>query len=178
MNNKIIALFLLTLAVLPAIAFAVPKPVSTYDNPKGKVNGQAGKSSVNHLYLVEKNPTNPLWPIISDGAWGKMTFKDTQNGKFDFNGHKLTPKAEYSLIYYPDPWPGTGCKVLGTGTANKGGNVHIAGKFDFNTIPIAGDQNAPSGSKIWLVLSNDVNCETTGMIGWNPTEYLFEYALI
>lgn len=173
MNNKIIALFLLTLAAMPAIAFAMPKSVSTYDT-NAKNNGPAGKSSVNNLYLVEKNPAD--WTIVPDGAWGKLTF-NKKNDKFDFNGHDLQSATSYSLIYYPDPWPGTNCQVLGTSTTNKGGNVHIAGKFDFNKIPISTDQNYGKGAKIWLVLSSDVSCPA-GMTAWNPTGYLFEYALI
>jgi hypothetical protein len=173
MNMKLIALFLLTLAVLPAIAFAVPKSVSTYDG-NAKPNGNAGKSTVGHLYLVEKDPTT--WAIVQDGSWGKMNY-NTKNSKFDFNGHKLTPSTSYSLIYYPDPWPGAGCKLLGTGTTNKGGNVHIKGTFDFSSIPIATDANVANGAKIWLVSAADVNC-LTGMTAWNPTEYLFEYSLI
>ncbi len=170
--KKIIAMLLAAMIVLPTIALAIPKPVSTYDNPKGKVNGPAGKSGVVRLYLVEKDPTD--WTIVENGAWGKLKF-NTKNDKFVFNGHKLNPDTEYSLIYYPDPWPGVGCKVLGSSTANEDGNVHIAGMFDFDSIPIAGDTN--SGTKIWLVLKNDQNCPT-GMTGWNPTEYLFEYNLI
>ena len=34
------------------------------------------------------------------------------------------------------------------------------------------------GAKIWLILSSDVDCENSKMIGWNPTEYLFEHNLI
>ena len=37
---------------------------------------------------------------------------------------------------------------------------------------------AYEGAKIWLVLSSDVDCDMAYMIGWNPTEYLFEYDLI
>ncbi|GAI83933.1 unnamed protein product, partial [marine sediment metagenome] len=29
-------------------------------------------------------------------------------------------------------------------------------------------------AKIWLVLTDDVDCEGNEMFGWNPTEYLFE----
>lgn len=170
------------LSAIPVITLAMPKVVSTYDTPPGKaagkVNGQAGKSKTAHLYLVEKDPTNPDWPIVSNGAWGKLTFKDTADGKFVFNGHKLEKKTAYTLIYYPDPWPGNGLMCIGTGTTNNGGNVGIRGTFDFDTIPIEADTN--EGAKIWLVLTSDVDC-TTGsskMTAWNPTEYLFEYQLI
>ena len=49
---------------------------------------------------------------------------------FVFNGHGLEVDEEYMLIYYPDPWPGTGLICLGEGTANGGGEVHIAGSVE------------------------------------------------
>jgi hypothetical protein len=130
----------------------------------------AKKEKVSPLYLYEKNPAD--WTIVPDGAWGKMTFKDS---KFDFKGHELEAGVEYALIYYPDPWPGAGLIVLGTDKSDKKGNVHISEKFNFTSIPIAGDLNAP-GAKIWLVLAADQ--DGTKMIDWNPTEYLFENNLI
>ena len=44
--------------------------------------------------------------------------------------------------------------------------------------PSAAEFDANDGAKIWLVLSEDVDCDAQQMIGWNPAEYLFEYALI
>ena len=124
----------------------------------------------NNVYLYEKNPAD--WTIVPDGAWGKLNYLPDQ---FVFNGHGLEAGVEYALVYYPDPWPGTGLMVLGSGTANNGGNVHIAGDFDFSLIPIVGDTNTP-GAKIWLVLAADQ--DGNQMTGWNPTEYLFENNLI
>jgi hypothetical protein len=135
----------------------------------GPAQGINDKGKTEHLYLFEKDPAT--WEIVPDGAWGKMSF---QADSFVFNGHGLEAGFIYSLVYYPDPWPGTGLMVLGTGTADEFGDVHIAGDFDFTAIPIAGDENA--GAKIWLVLSSDVG--DGQMAGWNPTEYLFEYQLI
>ena len=143
--------------------------------------GQAGKSNIAHLSLVEKDPTS--WEIVEDGAWGKMTY--TFSGPsfdFVFNGHSLEPGSEYTLIYYPDPWPGTGLICLGSGVVDEEGNVHIAASVDTGDLPFETDANYPDGAKIWLVLSGDVYCnddnDETKMIGWNPTEYLFEYDLI
>lgn len=130
---------------------------------------ETGKSESEHLYLYEKNPTT--WEIVEGGAWGKMNFSV---GRFTFNGHGLAVEQEYSLIYYPDPWPGNGLMVLGTGVAHGDGDVNIRGSFDFAGIPIEGDEN--EGAKIWLVLSSDVG--EGKMIGWHPAEYLFEYMLI
>jgi hypothetical protein len=84
----------------------------------------------------------------------------------------LIPGEEYTLIYYPDPWPGTNLSVFGNATADEYGDVHFSGSFDFSTIPNEDDENNPF-AKIWLILFNDQ--DGVQMIGWNPTEYLFEY---
>ena len=133
---------------------------------------QAGKSNIAHLYLHEKDPAT--WEIVDDGAWGKMKY-NLSGSEFDFvfNGHALEPGKDYTLIYYPDPWPGTGLINLGSGIANEEGDVHIAESVDTGDLPAERDEN--DGAKIWLILSSD--CERV-MIGWNPTEYLFEYDLI
>lgn len=129
---------------------------------------QAGKSDIAHVYLFEKDPIT--WEIVENGAWGKMKY-NLEGATFDFvfNGHNLTPDLSYTLIYYPDPWPGNGLICLGTEMANDECNVHIKGSID------TGDM---LDAKIWLVLSSDVDCENAKMIGWNPTAYLFEYDLI
>ena len=146
------------LLVMSSFVIAV-KPASTY-TPYAKNNGQAGKSDMNHLYLVEKDAN---WVIIPDGALGKMAFDDEN---FVFNGHGLENK-DYTLVRYEgDAWAGVEC--LASGTANKGGNLNLAGSI------------GTYGDKVWLVLTSDVDC-TLGaqkMIGWNPSEYLFEYDLI
>lgn len=113
-----------------------------------------------------------------------MNFKEDM---FVFNGHGLTPGEVYSLIYYPDPWPGVGLVELGSGVVGEDGNVHIKGSFDFTSIPIDGDANdgGPgdaydyAGAKIWLVLRNDISREgVVKMESWHPDSYLFEYQLI
>jgi hypothetical protein len=139
-------------------------------------SGPAGKSNVGHLNLFEKDPAT--WKIVEGGAWGKMTYNlSGPEFEFGFNGHGLEAGVEYCLIYYPDPWPGKGLICLGCATANGGGNVRIAGSVNTGDLPAEGDENE-DGAKIWLVLAEDVDCEAAQMIGWNPTEYLFEEALI
>ena len=142
---------------------------------RGKT-GQAGKSNVGHLYLVEKDPSGE-WPVVDGGAWGKMKYNlSGSTFNFVFNAHGLEADTDYTLIYYPDPWPGDGLICLGTGTANTNGDVHIKARVNTGDLPAEADEN--DGAKIWLVLSSDVECDNSGMIGWNPTEYLFEYDLI
>jgi hypothetical protein len=164
-----------------------------------------GFNKLGILYLFEKTPlpnAEPVgpWPIVSNGAWGRMSYNlwgPTFN--FVFHGRRLAPGEEYTLIYYPDPWPGENLICLGSGTANKGGNLLIKGREDIGTsLPAEYDanwtpcgENAPAdclsgavGAKIWLVLTSDVDCGKVQselppqMKGWNPTEYLFEYNLI
>jgi len=140
--------------------------------------GVLGKSNVAHLYLYEKTPadlTDPPtpWEIVDKGAWGKMKYStEGEEFEFVFNGHGLEAGEDYTLIYYPDPWPGTGLICLGEGTANNGGNVHIAASVDTEgDLPIESDVN--DGAKIWLVLTDDLD-GVGGWNAWNPTEYLFE----
>jgi hypothetical protein len=150
-------------------------------------SGAAGKSNVGHLYLYEKDSNDPNWAIVPNGAWGKMKY-NLSGPTFDFvfNGHVLEPSTSYTLIYYPDPWPGTGLICLGNAMSNEGGNVHIAGSVNTGSLPALSDWNNLSnpnhsvggtvidGAKIWLVLSSDVDFTARRMIGWNPNRYLFE----
>src|SRR4030042_4949363 len=52
-------------------------------------------------------PSGP-WPIFPDNKmWGKLDYSlwgDTF--KFSFSGRGLLPDTNYTLIYYPDPFPG------------------------------------------------------------------------
>lgn len=180
MRRKLLVSCVGCLAIVFFMAsFAIAK------NPKGP-SGPAGKSNVARLYLYEKSPVD--WTIVEDGAWGKMKYR--MSGpyfEFVFNGKKLVRGENYTLIYYPDPWPGSGLICLGTDTARGRGNVHIEGQvFIGEGLPLPEDLNNPEnpgheacstcidGAKIWLVLSDDVDCEGQLMIGWNPSEYLFE----
>jgi hypothetical protein len=142
---------------------------------------QAGEANAAHLYLVEKNPAD--WTPVPGGAWGKMRYRPAApTFDFVFNGHKLVARESYTLLYYPDPWPGSGLICLGMAMADDWGNVHIKGQIATGNLPAVDDENYlkdPPGAKIWLVSSADVDCKVEHiMIGWNPTEYLFEGNLI
>jgi len=142
--------------------------------------GQAGKSNVAHLYLYEKMDDGSMdWPAVEGGAWGKMKYNLSGNEfEFVFNGHGLVADMDYTLIYYPDPWPGNGLICLGDGIANVDGDVHIAGLVDTGDLPAIGDENHADGAKIFLVLSDDVDCVDQKMTSWNGVKYLFEGELI
>lgn len=145
--------------------------------------GRAGKSNVQFINLYEKDPSDPLWPIVAGGARGRLKFNVSgETFDFVFNGHRLQPNIGYSLIYYADPWPGNNPGAhIASGTSNGGGNIHLAGSAELNTdIPNTSDANT-TGGKMWLVLSADYNsgiAVTGPMTGWNPTAYLFEHNLV
>ncbi|MGB2986310.1 MAG: hypothetical protein WBE26_10545 [Phycisphaerae bacterium] len=147
---------------------------------RGGKTSRAGKSNTGHLVLCEKDPE---WACVEDGAWGKMNYRlSGPVFRFVFNGHGLEPESMYTLIYYPDPWPGEGLICLGEGMGDEFGNVHIRAMVNTCDLPAPFDENE-DGAKIWLVLSSDIDCEGDDvqgprMVGWNPTEYLFEYDLI
>ena len=117
--------------------------------------------------------------IVEDGAFGKMTY-NTKTGKLIFNGHRLEAQTGYSLINFARvdiEWPAT-INVLGEGTSNNGGNLHIAGTYAYadlawDTTP---DTGSEEGYKIWLVLSEDITDEK--LEGWTPEKILFEVELI
>jgi hypothetical protein len=154
---------------------------------------QAGKMKMNQkwlrIFLYEKD--SATWDTLGkEGAWGFLDYRPQGTVfKFLFVGKKLEPGVDYTLIYYPDPWPGNGLICLGSGIADVDGKLKIVGKGDptspfyaepqsTGNLPADYDDNAAYGAKIWLVLSSDVDCMTEQMIGWNPTEYLFENTLI
>jgi len=155
-------------------------------------------------------PGQGPWPVLNDktrsgrleySLWGDKF-------RFSFSGHGLMPATKYTLIYYADPWPGNrGLICLGSGQSTpdkakgkgkwkwgqKGGNLEIHGEADIKTslpVPTDGNYNpvppnsGAVGAKIWLVLSDDVQCEPTSqittpqMVKWNPVSYLFEYNMI
>ena len=156
-------------------------------------SGPAGKSNIGHLYLYEKTPDPELtrddpWLIVEGGAWGKMKY-NLSGPTFDFvfNGHGLPIGQEYTLIYYPDPWPGEGLICLGSGIVvecedelqDGAGNIHIEESINTGDLPIEGDANFENGAKIFLVPSGDVDCAGQVMVGWTGDDAnLYEGALI
>jgi len=185
----IVALLITGLMIVPSMANS-PEWEAGEKGP----SGQAGKSNIGHLYLYEKAPISESeedrakpWLIVEDGMWGKMKY-NLLGPTFDFvfNGHGLEVDAAYTLIYYPDPWPGTGLICLGSGIVTEcvdddcvgdGGNIHIAGSVDTGNLPIESDEN--DGAKIFLVPFDDVDCDGHEMRGWTGDDAnLYEGALI
>ena len=133
------------------------------------------------LSLYEKDPVT--WDIVPDGASGEIIFGSARpTFCFSLCANGLEGNQDYTLIYYPDPWPGDGLICLGTSTTDEHGRLRLQVQYtdalNIGDMPRECDDNYPTGAKIWLVLSADVDCVNQTMIGWNPTEYLFENNLI
>jgi hypothetical protein len=207
MKKIIILMVVVALTVLMSIAMANHKGNQKGDQQGDQKGDQQGDQKAGRLFLFQKCDTtligNPNydsagcpsgpgpWPVFLDnGMWGKLDYSLWgKEFKFSFEGKRLLPKKNYTLIYYADPWPGNYSICLGSGKTNKAGNIEIHGSQDIGTgLPVSGDANykaVPNGSgavgaKIWLVLSDDVKCTngSSNMLNWNPTAYLFEYNLI
>jgi len=174
--KKYIGLVLIVL-LIGALMVGFTTAVAETDLSKKGPDGQAGDSNTGLLYLYEKNIN---WEIVEDGVRGEMKYNlSGEEFEFVFNGYGLEADSDYTLIYYPDPWPGAGLICLGNGIANKGGNVHIEGPVKIDTdlpVPqsISSDTQPIGGAKIWLVLTDDIDCDNSSMTAWNPSKYLFE----
>ncbi len=126
------------------------------------------------IQLSIKDPST--WQPVPGAASGTLIYSPTGptfEYEFDASGLNI---VEYLLIYYPDPWPGNGLIVLGSGTPTTIGDLHLEGSVDTGDLPAAGDPNP--GAKIWLVPSNYVNQTACCMTGWNVSQFLLEVELV
>ena len=135
------------------------------------------------MVLVQKDYTDPTWPVIN---WPDtyVEIKYWEYGPtFDYilKGYGLPATIDYEFIYYADPWPSDeGCHITDVDSIADG-TLYLEGSKELNNhLPVAADDNYPTGAKLWLVLDADwVGAGFTGsMVGWNPADYLFEYDLI
>lgn len=143
-----------------------------------QMNAPGPKGVLATLNMDNKNPTT--WEPIADNMQGTLTYNTSGNTfNYSFTGSGLQNGTQYSLIYYADPYPGNyPGKLIDTMTTDGSGAVSKAGNVELGMdLPTSPDTNSP-GAKIWLVPSNRYNSSTNSIIGWNPTEYLFEMNLI
>jgi hypothetical protein len=170
---------LMTLPILQVLAIN--------PNSNAPTNG-LGKSKNDHLYLFQKD-SDEDWEIVDDPKWAKINFNNKQN-KFVLNAHGLTPESDFELICYLDPWPGDDSVLLGNGTSDEEGNLHIRGEVDIDYLHEVAEAKLleyeedpeaavlADGQKIWLVPAADFDEEAQVMVGWNPDDILFEFDLL
>ena len=149
------------------------------DTATSEVTILSPNPNLGYLRLFQKDPAD--WSVVEGGARGLLRY--TSTGLmfiFHFDGHDLSPYTKYTLIYYPDPWPGDGLICLASDTTNYHGMLrNLVGAVRIKGgLPAEGDENYPDGAKIWLVRSEDVDCNGKMMVDWEPEAYLFEENLI
>lgn len=130
--------------------------------------------------LVSKTPSG-AWPVIWTGAFGVLKYPSSGSTfDYEFDGHRLQPNTNYSLIYYADPWPGNyPGALIATGASNSKGDLQLSGSVDLGMdLPDPADANSPTGAKIWLLPSSNYDSSTHAVTAWNPSSYLFEYNLV
>jgi len=138
---------------------------------RAPMNGPS-KSTNKNVEMVKKNPEN--WGIIP-GPIGRYTYKlvDTKISGV-FNGHGLIGGKAYTLVSYKG---GDKVVVLGSGTANDNGDLHIiSDPVDVGSAQEwTGDYlGQPAGYKIWLVPGEHIAIEK---LTWHPNAFLFERSL-
>lgn len=157
------------------------------------IDGTAGIDAKYQAFmiLVQKGED---WAIIQSNTVALLKYVPVNDTfEFELEAYNLIAGADYSLIYYADPWPGAGGCLIDSETANSSGHLILEGLEDIGSIPVASDDNIDDdnryantpdyyahthGAKIWLVLSNDYSEVEGEMIDWNPESYLFETDLI
>ena len=129
--------------------------------------------------MDNKDPVT--WNPIVDAMSGTLTYNTSgPDFNYSFTGTGLQPSTNYSLIYYADPYPGNNPGALiDTMTTDGSGNVTKSNNIELGMdLPNSSDANYPAGAKVWLVPSIRYNAGANSIIGWNPTEYLFEINLL
>ncbi len=82
--------------------------------------------------------------------------------------------TNYTLVYYPDPWPGTGMICLGSALSGSDQTIAItASNALAQDLPLSGDLNSPN-AKLWLLPSNTITGCGGNIIGWPCSSIMFE----
>lgn len=158
--------------LIVCMIFATPVFMATaaqdYETQSGPMDYL--KANAVHVDYVE---LDEYLDPVEHGASGKLQYeKDTH--EFVFNAHGLDPGVHYALIAQGGMAHFTYI-ILGDGIAGSGGNIHLEGIVDTDSIQTEG------GAPTYLVLYDDMEWiyEVDGTFeGWilhrdHPTEYLF-----
>jgi len=133
------------------------------------------KFEIGHTYLYAKDAN---WDVVQGGGWATMQYRTGGDQfLFELDAHRLYAQTDYTALYYAEPW-GMPVRCLGSGMTNSHGDLHLMQAVDTGDLPASYDANYPTGAKIWLVVSTDVDCATERMTAWRPSLYLFESMLI
>lgn len=148
-----------------------------------QLNAPGPEGVQSSVVLENKNPITWV-EITGDDIGGTLSY-NTSGPTFiyDFAGKVPLANTAYCLIYYADPWPGDGVNhstgmeiVCGSSDSNR--DLALNGNENLGDLPDTNDQNYPGGAKLQVVLDADYDNTNHRMVGWNPSNYLFEMNLI
>lgn len=156
-----------------------PQGVCTADNTtpidlQGP-QGQAGASHVAHTDFVKLDTAGNV--VASDSS-ARMMY-DWYASTFDYvlNAHQLDAGSQWTLTFQPETTGTVLC--LGNGTANGGGELHLANSIELNSNlppnldPAADPSTQPPDAKLALVPTADVDCTAGTMKTAEPNKYLW-----
>lgn len=131
------------------------------------------------LNLQEKNPAD--WSVVENGAFGQVTLSSIKSipsntiisQRARVSVWDLEPRTKYTLIYYGDEEHNDEWNHL---TCLKTQRTSTQGYFKSGSVKLNwGDWiDDGIGQKLWIVKTDDIDCQNKRFIAWNPEEYLFE----
>jgi hypothetical protein len=142
--------------------------------------GHHSQNTDNYGYLLLA-PQASAWSTHLRGRPAGFLRYERKAPTFNLRLHArgLQRQQDYTLIYFPDPFPGDRLICIASGTTNRGGALSLAGQVELNTrLPAVFDDNYPDGARLLLVLADDVDCDMRRMLTWQPQAYLFGKWLI
>ena len=133
-----------------------------------------GEQLINTVTMVQKNNPDPS-DIMQETAgtiYATLKYKARDDQfKYDLDVKGLTSSQNYVLVSGTNPWNGSDTVQLAAFTTDASGNYSAPG--------VVMDINQDlTNAKIWVILASDWDNGTKHMIGWHPSSYLFETALI
>ena len=109
-----------------------------------------GPQAVLHMYATDENSRWQLTRNAPKGLLRYWLWGETFN--FTFQGIRLTPETEYTLIYAVDS-TSAGDIVLGMGWTDRRGRIYFEDSVDVCSMPAEYDAAYPYGARILLVPS-------------------------
>mmetsp|Transcript_1310 Transcript_1310/g.2597 ORF Transcript_1310/g.2597 Transcript_1310/m.2597 type:complete len:171 (+) Transcript_1310:738-1250(+) len=116
--------------------------------------------------------------------WGELTYIPVaERFAYTFEGHGMSPRTSYQLVYWPDtvPFQAGWAKCLGSPLwSDANGDVHMSHRTAVDTdgdLPISPPDVNP-GARLWLVPTHAVVCATGTLWFVFEDEFLMDTELI
>lgn len=125
----------------------------------GPISSRAGHGPFASVYFFLQD-TDTYRGMFRFESWGIMSYRLWgEEFQFSFKGYNLDRRESYTLIYYPDPEGGGDIIRLGSGTANRRGQLNIHARLDICSLPASTDLGYFYGAQLMLVPTDSVSSE-------------------